>query len=148
MRVSGDRRSGLLLDVDTHFSGSFLPEVARVMLEVGVFVGFIENFDSEDGLDNVFEGNKANGGAEFVGDEHDMVAFGDEALEEGIDRCVFCSDGDSVEDVLERACVVVIFKVGEEGFATDDEACEVIGALVVGGNACERLVFDQCCKLG
>ena len=63
-------------------------------LEVWVAIGFIEDLDSEDGFNDVLECDKADGGAEFVGDEHDVVAFCDEALEEGIDRSVFRGDGD------------------------------------------------------
>ncbi len=64
------------------------------MLEVGVVVGLVEDFDSEDGLDDVFESHESDGGSEFVGDEHDMMTLGDETLEEGIDRSVLGGDGD------------------------------------------------------
>lgn len=59
-----------------------------------MMVSFVEDFDAEDRLDDVFEGDEADGGTELVGDEHDVVALCNEALEKCVYRSVFWSDGD------------------------------------------------------
>jgi hypothetical protein len=95
MRIERERRIlWLRFDLDAHFFGALVPKVTGVLLEIWDAVRFIEDFDTEDGFDYVFESDDADGGAEFVGDEHDVEPLGDQALEERINGCVFRCDGD------------------------------------------------------
>ena len=94
--------------------GEFVLADAVEALVFGAWgIEFVFDF-ADEFFEDVFEGDHADGGAEFVDDEGHVGAFGEEDFEEFVERLAFRGDDDVAADF------------GEVWFGVVDDAEEVL----------------------
>ena len=121
---------------NSHFLGAFFPEVTGHLLHIFDVVDFVNDLGSEDGLDDVFEGNDAGEGSELVDGSRDVNAVGDHLIEE-IGEVLGIGNGvDFAAEIFEWQVAVSLCE-GLQKFDAEDEAVGVIDGLIVDRNARE-----------
>ena len=76
----------VFIEFDPHLSRPLFPEIPGMQLEVRDLVLFVNNLKAEDGFNDILKGNKPDGRAELIHDQHDLVSFLNETPEQGIHR--------------------------------------------------------------
>ncbi len=116
-----------------------MPAVEGQLSHVGHVVALVHDFQSDDGLDDVLEGDDALEAAVFVDDAGDVAFVAEHGVPDfGHGHLLFVHD--DVAFYLAQGHVELVFGKQLEGFAAEDVAGDVLVGVAVDGDAREVAV--------